>query len=218
MATFKPFRALRPQVNLAKEVASRPYDVLDSQEASIEAQGNPNSFLHVIKPEIDLPPEVGQYDEKVYAKGLENLKKFQEERILIKDNKACFYVYRLTMDGRRQTGIVGCCSCHEYYDGTIKKHELTRVEKEDDRAKHVEIQNANAEPVFFSYRGKQVINEIIDAITSGNSIYDFTADDGVRHELWLVQDDSLIQAINFNFAGIDSLYVADGHHLSLIHI
>ena len=212
MATFRPFSALRPKSEYACEVASRPYDVLDSQEARIEAKDKPNSFLRVIKPEIDLPVELNQYDEEVYAKGLENLQRMRQEGILIKDAKACFYVYRLTMDGRMQTGVVGCCACDEYFDGTIKKHELTRTEKENDRVRHVETQNANAEPVFFSYRASREVDDVLNRTTAGVATYDFTAEDGVRHELWIVEEDASIQSIQSSFLTVGSLYVADGHH------
>ena len=153
MACFRPFRAIRPKKDYAKEVASRPYDVLNSEEAKIEAAGNEFSFLRVIKPEIDCGADLNPYSEEVYQKGKQNLEFLKSSGVLFQENDPCFYVYRLTMDGRTQTGIVGCCDYEEYYEGKIKKHELTRTAKEEDRVRHVETQNANAEPVFFSYRG-----------------------------------------------------------------
>lgn len=212
MATFRPFRALRPLPELAKDLACRPYDVLNSQEARKEASGNPISFLRVVKPEIDLPDGTDQYDESVYQKGLANLKSLRIEGKLIQDDRPSYYIYRLTMEGRRQVGIVGCCDYQEYYDGRIKKHELTRTEKENDRVRHVETQNANAEPVFFSYRGRSEINAIIGEIVSSDPVYDFTADDGIRHELWIVCEDTHKSNVQRQFEKVPDLYVADGHH------
>jgi uncharacterized protein (DUF1015 family) len=212
MATFKPFKALRPKPEFAKDIASRPYDVLNAAEAKDEAKGNNLSFLRVIKPEIELPEEIDPYDQKVYDKGLENLKKLSSKGYLIKEQKASYYVYRLTMEGREQTGIVGCCDYQEYYDGRIKKHELTRTAKENDRVRHVETQNANAEPVFFSYRGVQNINLLIQKIVTFEPVYNFVAEDEIKHELWIVNDDKDISLIEFEFNAVPDLYVADGHH------
>ena len=212
MATFKPFKALRPKTEFAKDIASRPYDVLNAAEAKDEAKGNNLSFLRVIKPEIELPEEIDPYDQKVYDKGLENLKKLSSKGYLIKEQKASYYVYRLTMEGREQTGIVGCCDYQEYYDGRIKKHELTRTAKENDRVRHVETQNANAEPVFFSYRGVQNINLLIEKIVTFKPVYNFVAEDEIKHELWIVNDDKDISLIEFEFNDVPDLYVADGHH------
>ena len=212
MATFKPFKALRPKPEFAKDIASRPYDVLNAAEAKDEAEGNNLSFLRVIKPEIELPEEIDPYDQKVYDRGLENLKKLFSKGYLIKEQKASYYVYRLTMEGREQTGIVGCCDYQEYYDGRIKKHELTRTAKENDRVRHVETQNANAEPVFFSYRGVQNINLLIQKIVTFEPVYNFVAEDEIKHELWIVNDDKDISLIEFEFNAVPDLYVADGHH------
>lgn len=212
MATFKPFKALRPKPEFAKDIASRPYDVLNAAEAKDEAEGNNLSFLRVIKPEIELPEEIDPYDQKVYDRGLENLKKLTSKGYLIKEQKASYYVYRLTMEGREQTGIVGCCDYQEYYDGRIKKHELTRTAKENDRVRHVETQNANAEPVFFSYRGVQNINLLIQKIVTFEPVYNFVAEDEIKHELWIVNDDKDISLIEFEFNAVPDLYVADGHH------
>jgi len=212
MATFKPFRALRPKPEYAKDVASRPYDVLNAQEARQEAEGNKYSFLRVIKPELELPDDIDPYGANVYNQVLENLNFLRSEQIIVKDATPSFYIYRLTMDGREQTGIVGCCHYQEYYDGHIKKHELTRTAKENDRVRHVETQNANAEPVFFSYRGLDSINQVITNATQSDPVYDFTADDGIRHELWVIDDESSISRIENDFKSVPDLYVADGHH------
>ena len=212
MATFKPFRALRPKPEYAKDVASRPYDVLNAHEARQEAEGNKYSFLRVIKPELELPDDIDPYGANVYNQGLKNLNFLRSEQIIEKDATPSFYIYRLTMDGREQTGIVGCCHYQEYFDGHIKKHELTRTAKENDRVRHVETQNANAEPVFFSYRGLNSINQVITNATQSDPVYDFTADDGIRHELWVIDDESSISRIENDFKSVPDLYVADGHH------
>jgi uncharacterized protein (DUF1015 family) len=212
MAVFKPFRAYRPAPINAFSVASRPYDVLNSSEARHEADGNPKSFLHVIKPEIGLPENTNPYSEEVYQHGADVFNDFKSKGVLSQDANPCFYIYRLTMDGRTQTGVVGCCNFEEYFSGQIKKHELTRVAKEEDRVKHVEALNANAEPVFFSYRAKSEINDLIDQILAGPTEYDFVAADKIRHELWVVDDESKIVAFEKLFEDVPSLYVADGHH------
>jgi uncharacterized protein (DUF1015 family) len=213
MITFRPFRAIRPCPEVAHAVASRPYDVLDSQEAKEEAAGNSNSFLRVIKPEIDLPDSTDLYSDEVYQKGRETFLEMIAKGTFITDSVPNFYVYRLTMDGRSQTGLVGCCNFEEYYEGKIKKHELTRTAKENDRVRHVETLEANAEPVFFSYRGQkeidQIVNRVIDSIPP---IYDFEADDGIRHELWVSDDASQNEQLSAHFQKLDALYVADGHH------
>ena len=213
MITFRPFRAIRPCPEVAHAVASRPYDVLDSQEAKEEAAGNSNSFLRVIKPEIDLPDSTDLYSDEVYQKGRETFFEMIAKGTFITDSVPNFYVYRLTMDGRSQTGLVGCCNFEEYYEGKIKKHELTRTAKENDRVRHVETLEANAEPVFFSYRGQkeidQIVNKVIDSIPP---IYDFEADDGIRHELWVSDDASQNEQLSAHFQKLDALYVADGHH------
>lgn len=212
MATFKPFRALRPKPEYARDVASRPYDVLNTQEARQEAEGNKYSFLRVIKPELELPDDIDPYGANVYEQGVKNLNYLRSEQIIEKDATPSFYIYRLTMDGREQTGIVGCCHYQEYFDGHIKKHELTRTAKENDRVRHVEAQDANAEPVFFSYRGLDSINQVITNATQSDPVYDFTADDDIRHELWVIDDESSISRIETDFKSIPDLYVADGHH------
>ena len=212
MITFKPFRAIRPRQEHAQDVASRPYDVLDSTEAKNEAAGNPNSFLRVIKPEIDLPDNVSPYSDEVYQQGKKTFLDMVEKGVMITESSPSFYVYRLTMDGRSQTGLVGCCHFEEYFEGKIKKHELTRTAKENDRVKHVETLEANAEPVFFSYRGKQEIDSIVEQITQGETTYDFIAVDGIRHELWTCTDVQTNVEISSAFCSVDALYVADGHH------
>ena len=169
MITFRPFRAIRPCPRYAQSVASRPYDVLDSEEARKEAAENENSFLRVIKPEIDLPESTNVYDDVVYESGKKTFTQLIADGIFQSDLSPSFYIYRLTMDGRTQTGLVGCCHFEEYYDGRIKKHELTRTAKENDRVKHVETLEANAEPVFFSYRGQREIDQVVEAIIKERS-------------------------------------------------
>ena len=212
MSIFKPFKAYRPVPKYAKDVASKPYDVLNSNEARNEADGNSLSFLHVVKPEIDLPENTDPYSSEVYEQGRENFTNLITKGVLIQDSVPSYYVYRLTMNGRTQTGLVGCCHFEEYFDGKIKKHELTRTAKEDDRVKHVECLNANAEPVFFSYRGKKSINDIVEKKISSEPIYDFLADDGIRHELWSISETENLNSIEESFKNVPCLYVADGHH------
>ena len=213
MITFRPFRAIRPCPKVAHAVASRPYDVLDSQEAKEEAAGNSNSFLRVIKPEIDLPDSTDLYSDEVYQKGRDTFREMIANGTFITDSAPSFYVYRLTMEGRSQTGLVGCCNFEEYYEGKIKKHELTRTAKENDRVRHVETLEANAEPVFFSYRGQKEIDQIVNkVINSIPPVYDFEADDGIRHELWVCDDASKNEQLSAQFQKLDALYVADGHH------
>ena len=212
MAVFKPFRAIRPSADHVKAVASRPYDVLNSNEARQEAEGNDLSFLHVVKPEIDLPVDTDPYSDAVYDKGKVNFQDLISRGILNQDPDSSFYIYRLTMDGRSQTGLVGCCFFEEYFDGIIKKHELTRPVKENDRVRHVECLNANAEPVFFSYRGKSSINEFVRRKTTETPEYNFIADDQIKHELWLISNTEDTKFITDAFKEVPYLYVADGHH------
>jgi uncharacterized protein (DUF1015 family) len=212
MAVFKPFRAIRPSADHVSEVASRPYDVLNSNEARQEAQGNDLCFLHVVKPEIDLPVDTDPYSDVVYEKGKVNFQGLMSRGILNQDPDSSFYIYRLTMDGSSQTGLVGCCFFEEYFDGIIKKHELTRPVKENDRVRHVECLNANAEPVFFSYRGKNSINEFVRHKTTDTPEYSFIADDQIKHELWLISKTEDIKFITDAFKEVPYLYVADGHH------
>lgn len=212
MAIFKPFKAFRPQGSLAQAVASKPYDVLNSAEAKKEAEGNAHSFLRVIKPEIELPEGTDPYCDEVYEKGRGNFIKLCQDGVLSQDSTPSYYLYRLTMNGRSQTGLVGCCDYQEYYEGRIKKHELTRTVKENDRVRHVECLNANAEPVFFSYRGVASINEFVEHALTGVPVYDFVAEDGVQHELWAISKSGDIALLEQAFLSVPDLYVADGHH------
>ena len=213
MAILKAFKGLRPPADLAKQVASRPYDVLNSDEARKEAKGNDLSLLHIIKPEIDLSPEIDVHDEVVYQKARKNFDKFQKEGWLIQDPEEYLYIYGQTMFGKTQYGIVGCASVDDYLNNVIKKHELTRPDKEEDRMKHVRINNANLEPVFFSYPAHQEMDRLIKNFVLNNAPeYDFVADDGVGHHFWVIKNPETIQKITGYFAEIPSTYVADGHH------
>ncbi len=213
MALLRAFRGLRPPREIAKELASRPYDVLDSNEARIEAEGNPYSLLHIIKPEIDLPVETDHYSPAVYDKAVENFRKFRDKGWLVRDKEACLYIYAQTMNGKTQYGLVGCASVEDYMKGIIKKHELTRPDKEEDRKKHVRVTNANMEPVFFSYPANRQIDEIVARFVKGNRPeYDFNSVDGIGHHFWVIKDRQLIDKIISIFATIPFVYVADGHH------
>ena len=212
MIKFKPFKAYRPSPSIVSKVASRPYDVLNSEEAKEEAKGNENSFLRVVKSEIDLPEHFGPYDSAVYSKAKENFTSFCDSGKFAQDSADSFYVYRLTMNDRSQVGLVGCCHFQQYYDGLIKKHELTRTAKENDRVEHVEVMDANAEPVFFSYRAKPELDLLINQLIETKSEYDFIAEDGVRHELWCCSDRGVNDQISRIFLEVPCLYVADGHH------
>jgi len=213
MAVLKPFKGIRPPVELASKVASRPYDVLNSEEARVEANGNPYTLLHIIKPEIDFPSSTDEHTEPVYQKAAENLDLWRKKGWLVKDTKDALYIYAQTMDGRTQYGIVGCASVDDYLNGVIRKHELTRSDKEEDRMKHVRITNANMEPVFFAYPAVKELDDIVAAIVATQSpVYDFIADDGFGHHFWLVNDEQTIAKIVTLFAAIPATYVADGHH------
>ncbi|NOX45925.1 MAG: DUF1015 domain-containing protein [Chlorobi bacterium] len=213
MAILKAFKGLRPPADLAKQVASRPYDVLNSDEAREEAKGNNLSLLHIIKPEIDLSPEIDVHDDVVYQKARENFDKFQEKGWLVQDTEDYLYIYGQTMFGKTQYGIVGCASVDDYLNNVIKKHELTRPDKEEDRMKHVRVNNANLEPVFFSYPAHEEMDKLIkDFVLDNAPVYDFVADDGVGHHFWVIKDSGTIQKITAYFAEIPSTYVADGHH------
>jgi uncharacterized protein (DUF1015 family) len=214
MATIRPFRGFRPKAEYAARVAARPYDVLNSEEARGEAAGNLLSFLHVGKPEIDLPPDVPIYDERVYQKGKENLRKLIADGILKEDPKPCLYLYAQTMGDNTQYGIMGCASVREYLDNTIRKHELTRKDKEDDRTKHVKVTNAHTGPIFLTYRASQPIDTIVEGIRQRKPEYDFSPPDGVRHRLWVIDDENVISSLVEEFGRVDFLYVADGHHRS----
>lgn len=212
MAILKPFKGIRPLKDKVQFIASRPYDVLNSDEARIEAKGNPYSFLHVVKPEIDLPTETDHYSPEVYKKGKENLEKMIKDGLLFYDDKEYLYLYAQTMNGKRQIGIVGCAAVDDYMNGVIKKHELTRADKEEDRKNHVRISNVNAEPVFFAYPDVKRLDDIVNTIVATEHEYDFTTDDGVRHEFWIVKDVDDINNIVKLFKEIPYTYVADGHH------
>jgi uncharacterized protein (DUF1015 family) len=213
MAVLKPFKGLRPPADLAHLVASRPYDVLNSDEAREEAKGNEYSLLHIIKPEIDLDPATDIHDTKVYEKARENFGAFQKKGWLIEDKQECLYIYGQTMWGKTQFGIVGCASVDDYLNNVIRKHELTRPDKEEDRMKHVRINNANLEPVFFSYPANTDIDEIVKRFILNNiPEYDFVADDGIGHHFWVISDNGIIDSIIELFAEIPCTYVADGHH------
>lgn len=213
MAILKPFKGWRPPKEMARDIASRPYDVLDSKEARIEAEGNPKSLLHIIKPEIDLPPETDLYSEPVYNKAKENFRKFRENQWLVQDQEDMLYIYAQQMGNHKQYGLVGCAGVEDYMNDIIKKHELTRAAKEEDRMKHVRITNANMEPVFFTYRAVPEIDQIIeDWVKNHDPEYDFTADDQVQHQLWPVNNQQVNQKLLQLFEAIPNTYVADGHH------
>ncbi len=208
---IKPFKAVRPPKELAKEVASRPYDVLNSKEAQAEA--GEKSLLHIIKPEIDFDPIIDEHTQPAYDKAVENFKKWQEKGWLKQDGKEMYYIYAQTMEGRTQYGLVACAHMDDYLNGTIKKHELTRKDKEEDRMIHVRIQNANIEPVFFAYPDVKEMNEIVEKIVKGKPAeYDFVAEDGFGHHFWVIEDDATNKRITEIFAQVPALYVADGHH------
>ena len=210
MVRIKPFAAVRPPKELVEEVAARPYDVLNSQEAKVEA--GEKSLLHITKPEIDFDPIIDEHSQQAYDKAVENFKKWQSAGWLRQDGKPCYYIYAQTMDGRTQYGLVLCAHTDDYAEGKIKKHELTRKEKEDDRMIHVRIQNANIEPVFFAYPDNDEVNSIVSRYTAGAPEYDFVAEDGFGHQFWVIDDQKDIDRLTEIFKGIPAFYVADGHH------
>lgn len=212
MAKVKPFRGLRPLKQFVEQVASKPYDVLSSEEARAEAEGNEKSLYHIIKPEIDFEPGTGEHEKKVYDKAVENFQKFQREGWLVQDEKEQYYLYAQTMDGRTQYGLVVGASVDDYLTGKIKKHELTRKEKEVDRMHHIEINNANIEPVFLSFPTNEVLERVIAQTAKTQPEYDFVSEDGIGHTLWCISDDAVINEITEAFAKIPYLYIADGHH------
>ena len=213
MAIFRPFKALRPPKNIADKVAAKPYDVINTQEARKEAEGNPYSLLHITRAEIDLPVGTDEHDPRVYEKAKENFLKFIENKWLIPDKEAYFYIYAQTMWGKTQYGIVGCASIDDYFNNVIKKHELTRKDKEEDRMKHVRVTNANVEPVFFAYKSlPELDNLILSYAKEHEPIYDFTANDGVGHHFWVINEKEINEKIQKLFAEMPALYVADGHH------
>ncbi|HOV36754.1 MAG TPA: DUF1015 domain-containing protein [Dysgonamonadaceae bacterium] len=210
----KPFKGVRPPKEWVKEVASRPYDVLNSEEARSEAEGNEKSLYHIIKPEIDFPVGKDEHDADVYEKAAENFRLFRQKGWLVQDDREMYYVYAQTMNGKTQYGIVVGAYVDDYMTGKIKKHELTRRDKEEDRMKHVRITNANLEPVFFAYPDRPELDEIVRRITSGAPEYDFVSEDGVGHHFWLVSNQKDINAVTRIFDSIPAMYIADGHHRS----
>ncbi|MDD2540753.1 MAG: DUF1015 family protein [Desulfuromonadaceae bacterium] len=214
MAIIKPFRALRPPKDLAEKVSALPYDVMNVEEACAMAAGNPNSFLHISRPEIDLPAEVDPHDDSVYTQGKLNLGDFIRRGILTQDSHDCFYVYRQQMGTISQTGLVVCASVDDYQSGVIKKHEHTRADKEEDRVKHIDYLDANDEPVFYLSRSCAEVEEIIEGVTTNPPEYDFISNDGVGHTAWVISDHTLIDRLTDLFTAIPKLYVADGHHRS----
>ena len=213
MAQLKAFKGLRPPKEIAAQLASRPYDVLNSEEAREEARGNEYSLLHIIKPEIDLPADTDHYAQEVYDKAHENFEAFQSKGWLVPDKEDYLYIYAQTMNGKTQYGLVGCAAVEDYMNNRIKKHELTRKAKEVDRMKHVRITNANMEPVFFTYPANDKIDEIVAKwVREHDAEYDFTADDGFGHHFWVVNDKKVIDELITLFAAIPATYVADGHH------
>ncbi|MCM0084503.1 DUF1015 family protein [Geomonas sp. Red32] len=214
MAFIKPFKGVRPKKELAEKVAALPYDVMNTREAREMAAGNEVSFLHISRPEIDFPEGVDEHSDEVYRKGYDNLQALLAKGALVQDDGERYYVYRQKMAGLTQTGLVVCSGVDDYQDGTIKKHELTRADKEEDRVRHIDILNANDEPVFYTYRHDPEITRAIAKVTGGEPLYDFTTGDGVSHTLWAIADAVLISWLTERFAGIPTLYVADGHHRS----
>lgn len=215
MATVKPFKGLRPPKEFVEQVESRPYDVLDSEEARTEAGDNEKSLYHIIKPEIDFPVGTSEYDACVYEKAVENFRKFQEKGWLKQDDKELYYLYAQTMNGKTQYGLVVAAAVEDYMNGVIKKHELTRRDKEEDRMRHVQVNDANLEPVFFAYPDNAVLDALTARVIQEEPEYDFIAPgDGFCHQLWLIKDSADISTITAAFASITYLYIADGHHRS----
>ncbi|MGA2082267.1 MAG: DUF1015 family protein [Holophaga sp.] len=212
MAQLKPFKAFRPKPELAAKVASVPYDVVNTEEARQMAAGNPYSFLHVGRPEIDLPATTDIHADEVYAQGVKNLQRLMREGILLQEKTPCLYIYQQRMGDHVQAGLVGLCSVKEYEDGRIKRHEHTRKDKEDDRTRHVTEQAANAEPVFLAYRAVPYIDSLVDKIRATPPVYDVVTDDGIGHTVWVVSEETHIYTLNHLFEAIPALYIADGHH------
>lgn len=215
MAVVKPFKGIRPPKALVEKVQSRPYDVLNSDEARAEAEGNEMSLYHIIKPEIDFPVGTDEHDPRVYEKAATNFALFQEKGWLVQDDKEQYYVYAQTMNGKTQYGLVVCAYVDDYLNGVIKKHELTRADKEEDRMKHVRVNNANIEPVFFAYPDNALLDALVARYTAEAPEYDYVAQgDGFRHQLWVIDDEADMAAITAAFAQMPALYIADGHHRS----
>jgi uncharacterized protein (DUF1015 family) len=212
MAILKPFKGIRPVKDKVSLIASRPYDVLNKSEARKESKGNPFSFLHVIKPEIDLPDTIDEYDQQVYHKGKENFDFMQREGIFFQDDEDYLYIYAQTMDGRTQYGLVGCAAVEDYMNNIILRHELTRPDKEEDRKNHIRVSSLNYEPVFFAYPLEEEIDKIVKEVISGPAEYNFTSSDGFGHHFWVIRDRKKIHRLVGLFAKIKHTYVADGHH------
>lgn len=212
---IKPFRGIRPPKTLVEKVSSRPYDVLNSEEARREAEGNPMSLYHIIKPEINFEPGTDEHDPKVYTSAVEHFREFRQKGWLVQDSQDKYYVYAQTMNGHTQYGLVVAAWVEDYMEGRIKKHELTRKDKEEDRMKHVRVNNANIEPVFFAYPHRDDLDQIIVSITAGEPEYDFVAaPEGFRHTFWVINEPETIERITQIFKEIPSMYIADGHHRS----
>lgn len=214
MPLVQPFRGLRPVADKATDIVAPPYDVLNTAEARERVKGHPLSFLHISKPEIDLPEGTDPYAAEVYAKGAENLQKLINDEVLMRDEKACYYVYRLVMGEHQQTGLVVSASVADYDTNRIRKHEYTRPDKEDDRVRQIDALNAQTGPVFLTYRNNKIIEGITDKVSKTTPTYDLTADDGVMHTIWVVEDDNDIATLTSTFDAMDCLYIADGHHRS----
>lgn len=214
MAIVRPFRAIRPQAEVADKVAALPYDVMNSDEARQMVKGNPYSFLHVDKAEIDMDPAIDLYDTRVYEKARDNLNAMIEKGVFVQDEKACLYVYKQVMNGRAQIGIVACAAIDEYRNNIIKKHELTRADKEQDRVNHVDYCDANTGPIFLTYRAEEKIDRLVAETMKTAPVYDFVSEDGVGHTVWVISKEETIAEISALFASIPYLYIADGHHRS----
>lgn len=212
MANFRPFKALRPAKEYASKVAALPYDVMNSEEAKEVVKGNPYSFLHIDKAEIDLPKGTDLYSNEVYLKAADNLKKSEENGVMINDEKPCFYVYRQIMNGREQTGLVGCASVDDYINNRIKKHELTRADKEADRIRHVDTCDANTGPIFLCYKENSDITALIDQHKANEPVYDFVTEDGIANTVWVIDDEDACNKLSLLLSQVGDYYIADGHH------
>ena len=215
MSVVRAFRAVRPARELAAQVAALPYDVMNSEEARQMVVGNPHSFLHVDKAEIDLDPSIDLYDTRVYEKARDNLNKMIAEGVLLQDEAPCLYIYKQVMNSRAQIGIVGCTAVDDYRNNVIKKHELTRADKEQDRINHVDYCDANTGPIFLTYRARKSIDAMVAAVMAAKApVYDFVSEDGISHTVWVMDDPAAVDAVCREFEGVESLYIADGHHRS----
>lgn len=215
MSVVRAFKAVRPAAQLADKVAALPYDVMNSQEARQMVAGNPHSFLHVDKAEIDLDPAIDLYDTRVYEKARDNLYKMIADGVFVQEEKPCLYIYKQVMDGRAQIGIVGCTAVDDYINNVIRKHELTRADKEQDRINHVDYCDANTGPIFLTYRARKTIDQMVAQVMDSKApVYDFISEDGIGHTVWVIDDTALIDRICGEFAGVENLYIADGHHRS----